>query len=84
MHDPAQCSSVPSTPPQPVQQLGDGRGKPGLAVRQVTKVKLAQKQREGIAEARSGRRSPVRRPHGTSNTLPGPIRLKDRHTVAYA
>ena len=27
---------------------------------QVTKVKLAQKQREGIAEARSGRRSPVR------------------------
>lgn len=29
------------------------------AERQVTKVKLAQKQREGIAEARSGRRSPV-------------------------
>ena len=29
------------------------------AERQVTKVKLEQKQREGIAEARSGRRSPV-------------------------
>ncbi len=27
---------------------------------QVTKVKLAQKQKEGIAEARSGRRTPVR------------------------
>ena len=27
---------------------------------QVTKVKLAQKQKEGIAEARSGRRSAVR------------------------
>ncbi len=26
---------------------------------QVTKVKLAQKQKEGIAEARSGRRQPV-------------------------
>lgn len=26
---------------------------------QVTKVKLAQKQKEGIAEARSGKRSPV-------------------------
>ena len=52
-----------------MQHLCDGRGNSGLAVRQVTKVKLAQKQREGIAEARSGRRSPVRRLHCT-RTLP--------------
>ncbi len=32
---------------------------PGDALAQVTKVKLAQKQKEGIAEARSGRRTPV-------------------------
>lgn len=31
---------------------------PGL-IKQVTKLKLKQKQSEGIAEARSGRRSPV-------------------------
>ena len=30
-----------------------------LLLLQVTKVKLAQKQKEGIAEARSGRRQPV-------------------------
>ena len=30
-----------------------------LVLLQVTKVKLAQKQKEGIAEARSGRRQPV-------------------------
>jgi uncharacterized membrane protein len=30
-----------------------------LLLRQVTKVKLEQKQKEGIAEARSGRRGPV-------------------------
>lgn len=30
-----------------------------MHVDQVTKVKLEQKQKEGIAEARSGRRSPV-------------------------
>ena len=30
-----------------------------FAILQVTKVKLAQKQKEGIAEARSGRRQPV-------------------------
>ena len=30
-----------------------------IAVAQVTKVKLAQKQKEGIAEARSGRRTVV-------------------------
>ena len=33
---------------------------PAHAIPQVTKVKLEQKQREGIAEARSGRRGPVR------------------------
>jgi hypothetical protein len=31
----------------------------GLCYAQVTKVKLAQKQKEGIAEARSGRRTPA-------------------------
>lgn len=40
---------------------------------QVTKVKLAQKQKEGIAEARSGRRQPVsylwQQPHCVKRTL---------------
>jgi hypothetical protein len=40
------------------------------AARQVTKVRLAQKQREGIAEARSGRRSPVRASRRAAAPLP--------------
>ena len=40
---------------------------------QVTKVKLAQKQKEGIAEARSGRRQPVsarlQQPHHVKSFL---------------
>ena len=39
--------------------FGKGRGSHCCALLQVTKVKLAQKQKEGIAEARSGRRQPV-------------------------
>jgi len=36
----------------------------------VTKVRLAQKQQEGIAEARSGRRAPVRAPRRAAAPLP--------------